>query len=181
MAAERRWRYGRIAGIWSTALLAAVPVVLGAAALVQAGTDDGVDGRWLMVTFFGTLATGAVGYMLMGGVAAPSSRLGLAEPAGGDTAAEATADDWRRWRMICLAITLGGSVAMCLFLIAILGRGGLVEAAIAGVIAAVGLATRRDAIRIAGIEEDEGRRYYSVGPSPTGAARRLVWSAGAER
>ena len=180
MAAERRWRYGRIASIWSTALLAAVPVVLAAATLVQAGSDEGVDGRWLMVTLFGSLATGVVGYILMGGVAAPSSRLGLADPAPA-AAAEATADDWRRWQMICLAITLGGSVAMYLFLIAILGRGGLVEAAVAGVIAAVGLATRRDAIRIAGIEEDEGRRYYSVGPSPTGAARRLVWSAGAGR
>lgn len=181
MAAERRWRYGRIAGIWSTALLAAVPVVLGAAALVQAGTDEGVDGRWLAVTLVGTVATGVVGYLLMGGVAAPSSRLDLAEPAGRGVAGEATAADWRRWRVICLAITLGGSVAMYLFLVALLGRGGLVEAAIAGVIAAVGLATRRDAARIAGIERDEGRRYYSVGTGPTGAARRLVWSSAAER
>lgn len=161
--------------MWSTALLTAVPLVLIVAAAVQAGSDEGLGGRWLAVALLGTVATAVVGYLLMGGVAPPSSRLGLAERAGPDVAGSPTGAEWRRWRIICLAIAVIGSVAMFLFLLAILGRGGLVEAAVAGVIVAVGLATRRDARRIREIEDAGGRLYYAVGPTPTGAGRRLVW------
>ena len=177
MVTERRWRYARIADMWSSALLVTVPLILGVAAAVQAGSNEGLGGRWLLVTLIGTVATGAVGYALMGGVAAPSSRLGLAEPGAADIPEPATPGEWRRWQMICLALATIGSLAMFLFLLATLGRGGLVEAAVAGVIAAVGLATRRDARRIDEIETREKRAYFSVGPSPTGAARRLVWTA----
>ena len=180
MAAEPRWRYARIAGMWSTALLAAVPAVLAAGAAVEAGSSGRVDGRWLAVTVGGTVATAVVGYALTRGAAAPSSRLSLAEPEG-ERGASAGAAAWRRWQLICLAITVGGGVAMLLFLLALLGSGGLVEAAVAGVMAAVGLAARRDARRIREIEVDEGRTYFTVGASPTGAARRLVWRGGAER
>lgn len=175
MADDRRWRYARITGMWSNALLAAVPPVLVVAAVVQAGSDDGLNGRWLAVALLGTVATAVIGYLLMGGVAAPSSRLGLAERARRGVADSPTGAEWRRWQVICLAIAVVGSLSMFLFLLAILGRGGLVEAAVAGVIVAVGLATRRDARRIREIEEDAERRYYAVGPSPTGAGRRLVW------
>ena len=64
---------------------------------------------------------------------------------------------------------------MLTFLVGVLGRGGIAEGVVVGMIAAWGLATLEDARRIEGIEAAEGRRYYAACHRPTGVGNRLVW------
>lgn len=174
MTTETAWRFAGVAAMWAGALMIAAPVIFVVALLLQGTSDDGLSAQWFSVSLGSSVATLVLGWLVLRRGALPSTRLGLAERAGGPHRA-ADRSEWRRWQLVCVAFAVLGGSAMFLFLLALLGRGGLVEGAVVGIVGAVGLATWNDSRRIREQEVDEGRRYLSVGRSPTGAARRLVW------
>ena len=107
--------------------------------------------------------------------ALPSVRLPQAVRASGPRRLEATPRDWRRWALFTGVVLLVGGAAMLTFLIGVLGRGGIAEGVVVGMLAAWGLATLEDARRIESIEAAEGRRYFAACRRPTGVGNRLVW------
>lgn len=179
---EKLWRYSSLASLWSWSLIAVGGLLLLLSVAIQAGTEEGLGGRW-----FGTLLgiTGVTGVVLfpffrvwLRRTAMPSVRLPQAVRATGPRRLEASPRDWRRWAAVTGAILLVGGAAMLVFLIGVLGSGGTAEGVVVGMLAAWGAATLEDVRRIRAAETAEGRRYYAACRRPTGVGHKLVWIPG---
>jgi hypothetical protein len=176
---EKLWGYADLARLWSWTLIAVAGVLLLASVGLQAGSDQGLDGRWFAAAFGITGITGVVSYPLfrvwLRKTALPSVRLPQAVRASGPRRLESTPRDWRRWTIFTAVVLLIGGFAMLTFLIGVLGRGGTAEGVVVGMLAAWGAATLEDVRRIRAAERTEGRRYYAACRRPTGVGNRLVW------
>lgn len=179
MDGEKLWRYAGLARLWSWSLIGVGLVLLPFSVALQAGTDEGLSGRWFAAAFGVAGATAVVLYpffrVWLRRTALPSVRLPQAVKASGPRRLEASPRDWRRWAVVTVVILLVGGAAMLMFLVGVLGRGGTAEGVVVGMLAAWGLATLDDVRRIHAIEEDEGRRYYASCRRPTGVGGKLVW------
>lgn len=176
---EKLWRYADLARLWSLSLIGVAVALLGLAVALQAGSADGLDGRWFATAFGVAVITGIILYPLFRvwlRKSLPSARLPDADRAGGRRRLEATPRDWRRWSILTAVVMFVGGAAMMIFLVAVLGSGGTAEGVVAGVLAAWGAATLHDVRRIRDVEHDEGRRYYAACKRPIGAANHLVWT-----
>jgi hypothetical protein len=177
--ADKLWRYSALARLWSWALIGAAALLLVLSALLQVGSDEGLDLRWVGVAVAATGGTGIVFFPLLRvwlrRSALPSLRLPQARKASGARRLEATPADWRRWAFITWALLVVGGFAMLTFLIGLLGGGGVAEGVVVGVLAAWGLATLEDARRIERAEVAERRRYYASCRRPAAVGDRLVW------
>ena len=146
---------------------------------IQAGSDEGLTGRWFAAAFGIAGITGVILFpffrVWLRKAALPSVRLPQAVRASGPRRLEASPRDWRRWALFTGVVLLVGGAAMLIFLIGVLGRGGTAEGVVVGALAAWGAATLEDARRILAIEEAEGRRYYAACRRPTGVGGKLVW------
>jgi hypothetical protein len=150
--------------------------VLALAVGLEAGAGEGIDRGWLTVFGGVTLGTLVVCTPIVRvAVAAPSSRLPEATPSSGPRLLEPTPGEWRRWSLLSGAVVVGGGMAMLVFLVAILGRGGTAEGVVVGLLAAWGVATFVDARQIERIERIEGRHYFAAVRSPTAVGRHLVF------
>jgi hypothetical protein len=178
-AGDKLWRYSALARLWSWALMGASALLFGLSVLLQAGSREGLDLRWLGVAIAATGGTGALFFPLLRvwlrRSALPSLRLPQARRASGARRLEATPADWRRWALITWALLVVGGFAMLTFLIGLLGGGGIAEGVVVGMLAAWGLATLEDARRIERAEAAEGRRYYAACRRPAAVGDRLVW------
>ena len=176
---EMLWRYASLARLWSWCLIVVGILLLGLSVAIQAGSDEGLTGRWFAAAFGIAGITGAIMFPLfrvwLRKAALPSVRLPQAVRASGPRRLEASPRDWRRWALFTAVVLLVGGSAMLVFLIGVLGRGGTAEGVVAGAIVAWGVATLEDAQRILAIEETEGRRYYAACRRPTGVGGKLVW------
>ena len=176
---EKLWGYASLARLWSWTLIAVAVLLLGLSIGIQAATEEGLDGRWWAAALGITGLTGVISYpffrVWLRKTALPSVRLPQAVRASGPRRLEATSRDWRRWALFTGAVLFVGGAAMLTFLIGVLGRGGIAEGVVVGMLAAWGLATLEDARRIESIEADEGRRYFAACRRPTGVGNRLVW------
>ena len=176
---EKLWGYASLARLWSWTLIVVAALLLGLSIAIQAATDEGLDNRWWAAAIGITGLTGVISYPLfrvwLRKTALPSVRLPQAVRASGPRRLEATPRDWRRWALFSGVVMLVGGAAMLTFLIGVLGRGGIAEGVVVGMLAAWGLATLEDARRIESIETDEGRRYFAACRRPTGVGNRLVW------
>lgn len=176
---EKLWRYEGIARLWSWALIGSAAALFVLAFLLEAGSSGGLTGRWAATVVAITGVTGALLYpffrVWLRRSAMPSLRLEQATRASGPRRLEATPADWRRWSLLVgLVLFLGAAVTM-VFLVGVLGRGGMAEGVTVGMVAAWGLATLSDVRNIRAAEEREGRRYYAACRRPTGVAHNLVW------
>jgi hypothetical protein len=180
---EKLWRYASLARLWSWCLIVVAGLLLPLSIALQAGTDEGLDGRWFAALIGVSGVTGIVLYPLfrvwLRRSALPSVRLPQAVRATGPRRLEASPRDWRRWALVTGAILLVGGGAMLVFLVGVLGRGGTAEGVVVGMLAAWGAATLEDVRRIRAIETAEDRRYYAACRRPTGVGNRLVWLPGA--
>lgn len=176
---EKLWSYASLARLFSWTLIIAAWLMLLLSIGLQAGSDEGLTGRWYAAAFGITGLTGVICYPLfrvwLRKAALPSLRLPQAVRASGPRRLEATPGDWRRWALFSGVVTTIGSAAMLTFLIGVLGRGGTAEGVVVGMLAAWGAATLEDARRIAAIERTEGRRYFASCRRPTGVGNKLVW------
>lgn len=176
MAREKLWRYSGVTRMWGWGLLVAAVLLALAATGLEASAPGGLGTSWLVVAGAVTAVTGVIMYPLSRvWLMLPSSRLHLAAPTAGPRRLEAGPGDWRRWQAITVVILVVGGLALIVFLVAILGRGGTAEGVVVGICAAWGATTLRDARRIEDLQEREGRQYYASGPRPTGVAHNLVW------
>jgi hypothetical protein len=176
---EKLWGYASLARLWSWALIGVSVLLLLLSVGIQAGADDGLTTRWFAAALGVTGVTGVLSYPLfrvwLRKTALPSVRLPQAVRASGPRRLEATPRDWRRWALFTLAILLVGGSAMVVFLIGVLGRGGIAEGVVVGMLAAWGAATLQDVSLIRAAEAAEGRRYFAACRRPTGVGNRLVW------
>jgi hypothetical protein len=177
--ADKLWRYSALARLWSWALIGAAALLLALAALLEAGSREGLTLGWVGVAVAASGGTGIVFFPLLRvwlrRSALPSLRLGQARRASGARRLEATPGDWRRWAVLTWALLVVGGFAMLMFLIGLLGGGGIAEGVVVGTLAAWGLATLEDARRIERAEVAEGRRYYAACRRPAAVGDRLVW------
>ncbi len=180
-ADEKLWRYASLARLWSWSLIVVAALLLPLSVAIQAGSDEGLSGRWFATLIGITGLTGALLFPLfrvwLRSTAMPSVRLPQAVRATGPRRLEATARDWRRWALVSGGVLLAGGAAVLVFLIGVLGAGGTAEGVVVGMIAAWGAATLEDVRRIRAAEDAEGRRYYAACRRPTGVGRKLVWIA----
>jgi hypothetical protein len=176
---EKLWGYASLARLWSWTLITVSGVLLLLSIAIQAATEQGLDLRWWGAALGITGLTGVISYPLfrvwLRKTALPSVRLPQAVRASGPRRLEATPRDWRRWTAFTGLILLVGGVAMLVFLIGVLGRGGTAEGVVVGMLAAWGAATLEDVRRIVAAERAEGRRYYAACDRPTGVGNKLVW------
>jgi hypothetical protein len=179
VSVEKLWRYADLARLWSWALIGTAGLLLALSVAIQAGSDDGLDARWIGIVLGVTGGTGVVMYPLLRvwlrRAALPSLRLEQATRATGPRRLEAGPADWRRWAVLTALVLVVGGAALLTFLIGVLGRGGTAEGVVVGTLAAWGLATLEDARRIRATEAEEGRRYYAACRRPTGVGNKLVW------
>jgi hypothetical protein len=179
---EKLWRYASLARLWSWSLIGVAAALLPLSVALQAGSDEGVGAGWLATVLGVTGVTGVVLFPLfrvwMRRTALPSVRLPHAVRARGPRRLEASPRDWRRWGALTVAVLLVGGVAMLVFLVGVLGRGGTAEGVVVGMLAAWGAATLEDVRRIRAAERADGRRYYAACRRPTGVGNRLVWLPG---
>jgi hypothetical protein len=183
-APVKLWHYASLARLWSWSLVVSAGLLLGVAAALRAGTDEGIDPRWLGIVVAVAGVTGVLGYpalrVWLARSAMPSLRLSQAQKDTGPRRLPAAPGDWRRWSILTTTIlTMGGS-AMLVFLVGVLGGGGTAEGVVVGLLAAWGLATLGDARQIERSERAEGRRYYAAVARPAAVGDHLVWIA-AER
>ncbi len=185
MAREKLWNYARISRVWALTLVAAAPVLLLAGALLEAGDPkDGLQVSWIPIAL-GSFASAALVFFFllrlwMRPTAVPTGRLDDARRDKGKPAlAEATTRDWRVWTAVVVVMLMFGSFVMMMFLIGILGGGGMAEGVVAGVLLAWGLVTLEDVRRLEAIEADEGRTYYAACKRPVAVGSVLVWRAAA--
>ncbi len=176
---EKLWGYASLARLFSWTLIVVAWLMLLLSIALQAGTDEGLTGRWYAAAFGIAGLTGVLCYPLfrvwLRKAALPSVRLPQAVRASGPRRLEATPRDWRRWALFSGVVLTVGSAAMLTFLIGVLGRGGTAEGVVVGMLAAWGAATLEDARRIGSVERAEGRRYYAACRRPTGVGNKLVW------
>ena len=173
---EKLWRYASLARLWSWRLIAVGILLLGLSVAIQAGSDEGLTGRWFAAAFGIAGITGAIMFPLfrvwLRKAALPSVRLPQAVRASGPRRLEASPRDWRRWALFTAVVLLVGGAAMLVFLIGVLGRGGTAEGVVAGAIVAWGAATLEDARRILAIEDDGGAPLLRRVPPPHGRRRQ---------
>lgn len=173
------WRYSRLARVWSWSLIVSAAILLVVAVLIRAGSDDGIDLRWMGVVVAVTGVTGALGYPLLKlwlrRSAMPSLRLPQASKSTGPRLLHAARADWRRWGVVTTLVLTVGGTAMMTFLIGMLGAGGTAEGVVVGLLAAWGFATLDDARAIDRAEQAEGRRYYAAVRRPAAVGDHLVW------
>lgn len=176
---EKLWRYADLARLWSLSLIGVAVALLALAVALQAGSADGLSGRWFATAFGVAIITGIILYPLFRvwlRTSLPSARLPDADRAGGARRLEASPRDWRRWSILTAVVLFAGGTAMMIFLIAVLGSGGTAEGVVAAVLAAWGAATLHDVRHIRDTEQTEGRRYYAACERPIGAGNNLVWT-----
>ena len=135
-------------------LLVAVSIAL------EATSEDGWTWTWLGVLIGMTGITGLVFFPLL--------RAWLRKGA--------APSDWRRFAALSSILLFVGSVAVLLFLVAVLGRGGTAEGVVIGVLLAWGLVTLEDGRRIQRTQDGEKRVYWAAGRRPWGAGNRLVFT-----
>ena len=178
-APVKLWHYASLARLWSWSLVVTAGLLLGIAAALRAGTEEGIDLRWLGIVVAVSGGTGILGYpalrMWLARSAMPSLRLPQAQKDSGPRRLPAAPGDWRRWSILTTAILTAGGTAMMTFLIGVLGGGGTAEGVVVGLLAAWGLATLGDAHRIERSEREEGRRYYAAVARPAAVGDHLVW------
>lgn len=176
---EKLWRYEGIARLWSWALIWSAVALFGLSFLLEAGSSGGLTGRWAATVVAITGVTGVILYpffrVWLRRSAMPSLRLEQATRATGPRRLEATPADWRRWAILVGVVLFVGAAVTMVFLVGVLGRGGMAEGVTVGMVAAWGLATLSDVRNIRAAEEREGRRYYAACRRPTGVAHNLVW------
>lgn len=177
---DKLWRYSGVARVWAWSLIGVALALMALAAALQAGGEDGLGGSWLAAALGVAAGTGLIGIPVLrfwlGRGSLPSVRLPDAvRVSGRSRPREASPRDWRRWTITSAVLLFLGTAAMLLFLIAILGGGGVAEGVTAGVLAAWGAVTLEDVRRIRRAEDAEGRRYYAACRRPTGAGNHLVW------
>lgn len=176
---EKLWRYEGLARLWSWALIVSSALLLGLAALLEAGSSGGLTIGWIATAVVTTGLTGLLLYpffrVWLRRSAMPSLRLDQATRASGPRRLEASPADWRRWAVIIGVVMFVGAAATMVFLVGVLGRGGIAEGVTVGMVAAWGLATLSDVRNIRAAEQREGRRYYAACRRPTGVAHNLVW------
>lgn len=176
---ELLWGYASLARLWSWTLIGVAGFLLVFAVLLEAGQSGGLTARWFATVIGVTGVTGVLCFpffrVWLSRSALPSVRLHQAVRATGPRRLEATPRDWRRWGLFTVAILLVGGIAMMMFLIGVLGRGGTAEGVVVGMLAAWGAATLVDVSRIRELEATEGRRYYAACRRPTGVGNHLVW------
>lgn len=183
MAREKLWNYARISRVWALTLIVAGPVMLVGGALLEAGDPkDGLQASWIPIALGSFVSAAVVFFFLlrvwMRPSAVPTGRLeGARRDKGKPVLDEATARDWRVWTTVLVVVLMFGSFVMMMFLIGILGGGGMAEGVVAGVLLAWGLVTLEDVRRLEAIEADEGRTYYAACKRPVAVGSVLVWRA----
>lgn len=176
---EKLWRYADVARLWSWCLILVALALLGFSVMLQAGAEGGLDLPWFATALGVSAGTAAVLFPLfrvwLRRGSMPSVRLPDAVRAGGRRHLEASPRDWRRWGAITAVVMFVGGAAMMVFLVGVLGGGGVAEGVVVGVLAAWGGATLEDVGRIRTTETAEGRRYYAQCRRPVGVGNHLVW------
>ncbi len=176
---DKLWSYVGLTRLWAWSLVGSAGGLSAVAVALQATERRGLDGRWWLMTSASLIITSALFYPFLGAwlarSALPSHRLPTANRLKGDRLAFATSGDWRRWGAAIPVILFAGSVMMMSFLIAQLGRGGVAEGVVIGVMLAWGAVTLRDIQRIDDIQRAEGRKYFASCNRPVAIAERLVW------
>lgn len=181
-ANELLWSFPGVARLYAWALVGVSLALVAVAVALEATSEDGLSWRYAGVLTGVAGLSGLVFFPVLrvwlgrGGL--PSARLPDATRATGPRRLEATRADWRRWALATVVVLLVAGVALMMFLIAVLGRGGTAEGVVVGVLLAWGLVTLEDARRVEAAERAEGRRYYAACRRPTGVGNRLVWTAG---
>lgn len=181
---EKLWSYGALARMWSWALIVSASLLIGVAIGLQAGADEGLSGDYFASLFLTTFLTWVLLFPLfrvwLKGSALPSSRLPRATRAKGRRLLPASRGDWVRWSLAVGLILFVGGLAMLAFLVGVLGRGGIAEGVVVGMMQAWGLATLEDSIRIARAEDADGRRYHAATRRPVAVGDNLVWTPAAD-
>ena len=102
---EKLWYYASLARLFSWTLIVAAWLMLLLSIALQAGSDEGLTGRWYAAAFGITALTGVICYPLfrvwLRKAALPSVRLPQAVRASGPRRLEATPRDWRRCSPAC--------------------------------------------------------------------------------
>ena len=180
MADEKLWSYSGLARMWSWALIVSATLLIAVAIGLQAGAAEGLSGDYFASLFLTTFVTWVLLYPLfrvwLRGSALPSSRLSRATRATGRRLLPASRGDWVRWSLAIGVILFVGGVAMLAFLVGMLGRGGIAEGVVVGMMQAWGLATLEDSIRIARLEDADGRRYHAATRRPVAVGDSLIWT-----
>lgn len=177
---EKLWSYEALARMWSWALIISASLLIVVSIGLQAGAVEGLSGNYFATLLLTTVVTCALLYPLfrvwLRGTALPSSRLPRATKAKGRRLLPASRADWVRWSIAIGVILFVGGVTMLAFLVGMLGRGGIAEGVVVGMMQAWGLATLEDSIRIARLERTEGRRYHAATRRPVAVGDNLVWT-----
>jgi hypothetical protein len=179
-ARDLLWDYARLARMYALEIIGVALLLVAVSIALEATSEDGWTWTWLGVLIGMTGITGLVFFPLLrawlrkGGL--PSIRLPDAQPAEGVRMLAAAPSDWRRFAALSSILLFVGSVAVLLFLVAVLGRGGTAEGVVIGVLLAWGLVTLEDGRRIQRTQDDEKRVYWAAGRRPWGAGNRLVFT-----
>lgn len=174
------WDYARLSRMYGLVLIGVSFGLLILSAVLEATSEDGWSWVWLGVVVAMAGITGLVFLPLLSvwlrrsGLA--SIRLPDAQQADGSRLLEAGQRDWRRWAILSSVVLFIAAAFMLLFLVAVLGRGGIAEGVVIGVLTAWGVVTLADGQKIEATEIEEGRRYWAAGQRPTGAGNRLVFT-----
>lgn len=180
-AQDLLWNYAQLARMYALELLAVSGLLVIAAIVLEATSEDGWSWTWLGTLVAMTGITGLVFFPLLrswlrrGGL--PSISLPEARPAAGPRMLSAAPSDWARFAVITGVLLFVSAFATMLFLVAVLGRGGTAEGVVIGVLLAWGLVTLEDGRRITRAEGEEKRVYWAAGRRPWGAGNRLVFTA----
>lgn len=174
------WDYARLSRMYGLVLIGVSFGLLILSAVLEATSEDGWSWVWLGVVIGMAGITGLIFLPLLSvwlrrsGLA--SIRLPDAQQADGSRLLEAGQRDWRRWAALSSVVLFIAAAFMLLFLVAVLGRGGIAEGVVIGVLTAWGVVTLADGQKIEATEIEEGRRYWAAGQRPTGAGNRLVFT-----
>ncbi len=173
------WDYPRLSGLYGGVLFGVSAALLVLSAVLEATSEDGWSWVWLGVVIAIAGITGLIFLPLLSvwlrrsGLA--SIRLPDAQQVDGSRLLEAGPRDWRNWGILASLVMFVASAFMLVFLVAVLGRGGMAEGVVIGVLAAWGVVTMADGQKILAAQAEEGRQYFAAGQRPTGAGNRLVF------
>ncbi len=179
-ARDLLWDYARLARMYAIEIIAVAVALVAVSIVLEATSEDGWSWTWLGALTAITGITGLVFFPLLrvwlrrGGL--PSLRLPDAHPAEGVRMLAAAPSDWRRFTALSGVLLFLAAGATLLFLVAVLGRGGIAEGVVIGVMLAWGLVTLEDGRRIQHTQADERRAYWVAARRPWGAGNRLVFT-----